>query len=111
MRKLVAFSLVIVMMLTLCACTPEKKILGTWAHETQILDVILTATYTFREDGTGVRSTVVDVDFTYTIDGDVLRITTVTLGISHTDTYTYAFDGDHLILTENGTTTTLTKVK
>lgn len=111
MRKVIAAALVVVIMLSLCACSPKQKILGTWSHQESVLGITTETIYTFNDDGTGVMSSLVDISFTYTIDKDVLCITTSMFELSHTDTYTYAFDGDKLTLTGNNETLELTKVE
>lgn len=107
MRKVIAAVLVVVMLLSLTACTPQKKVLGTWKQT----DALISTTYTFNDDGTGVRSLGVNVNFTYTIDDEFLKITTTAAGFSYTETYTYVFDGDKLTLTSDLQTIELTKVK
>ncbi|MBE6916698.1 MAG: hypothetical protein E7470_02160 [Ruminococcaceae bacterium] len=111
MRKAIAAVLVLVLVLSLSACTPQKKVLGTWKHQSNVFGIVTETLYTFNEDGTGTMSTLVDIAFTYTIDDNVLRITTTVLEMSHTDTYTYQFDGDKLTLTGDNETLELTKVK
>lgn len=113
MKKIVSLVLVVLCVLTaFSACAkPETKILGTWTGEQNVLGVVAKYSFTFNEDGTGNMTAALDIGvaMTYTIEGDKLNITTSVLGISNTRTYTYAFEGDQLLLTEGDTTITLTK--
>ena len=112
MKKCLAFILVVVMMLSLCACsTPEKAIVGKWKSNNTVLGVVTETTYTFNEDGTGTKSNVLDVEFTYSFTEDKLVITTVTLGIESSAEYTFEFSGDKLVLTSEKETINLEKVK
>ena len=113
MKKVISCVLIVVCVLTVfAACTkPEKKILGTWTGEENVLGVVAKYSFTFNENGTGSMTAALDVGvaMTYTIDGDKLSITTAILGISNTKTYTYAFEDDHLILNDGENQITLTK--
>ena len=113
MKVVLALLLVAALCLALfAACAkPEKKIVGTWNGEQSVLGVVAKYSFTFNEDGTGNMTSALDIGvaMTYTIDGDKLNITTSILGITNTKTYTYAFEGDQLLLTEGDTTITLTK--
>lgn len=95
-----------------CACgAPEKAIIGTWKHQKTVLGVVTETTYVFKEDGTGVKSGLLDIAFTYTFSGEKLLITTATLGIENTEEYTYQFHLNELVLTGEKETLTLEKVK
>lgn len=115
MKKTVAVALVFVMMLALCSCAimPEKAIVGSWKCNTTILGVVTETTYTFYEDGTGVRSNAVNVDFTYSFgEENKLTITASAFGFENTEEYTYEFDGaKKLVLTGDDTVLTLEKIK
>lgn len=113
MKKVMSVVLVVLCVLTLfsgCA-NPEKKIIGTWNGEENVLGVVAKYSFTFNEDGTGSMTAALDIGvaMTYTIEDDKLNITTSILGINNTKTYTYAFEGDQLLLTEGDTTIMLTK--
>lgn len=112
MKKVVAFMLVIVLALSLLACAkPSEAILGTWKHQSTILGVVTETTYVFNEDGTGSKTNVLEIKFTYAITEEKLIITTSALGIENTEEYTYEFDGDKLVLTGEKDTLVLEKVK
>lgn len=110
MKKFTAGLLLVVLLLTLCSCAPEKSIVGTWKYQTTVLGVVTETVYTFNEDGTGTRSGVVTTDFTYSFSDDTLLITTNLLGIEMTEEYTYDFGIDHLVLTDENNTIELDKV-
>lgn len=111
-RKLVIL-LVTVLLLTatLCACSSaEKDILGTWEHSTTTLGITTSTTFTFNEDGTGTKTTLLDVvatEFTYEIKDDTLIVTTNVLGIKDATVYRFAIDGDKLTLTDNSDKATI----
>ena len=116
MKKTVAVALVFVMMLALCSCAavmPEKAIVGSWRCNTTILGVVTETVYTFYEDGTGVRSNAVNVDFTYSFgEENALTITASAFGFENTEEYTFEFDGSKtLILTGEDNILTLEKIK
>ena len=111
MKKVFAFLLAVLMVAGLCACSPEKSIVGSWKHQTTVLGVVTETVYTFNEDGTGKISSVVDVSFTYEFSDDKLLITTSTLGIKNTEEYSYEFSGSKLALTGDKDTISLEKVK
>lgn len=113
MKKIVAFMLVTVIALSLFACAaPEKAIVGSWKTQSKVLDsVTIETTYTFNEDGTGSLSNVIDIAFTYSIEGDKLSITTTTLGIENTEEYFFDLQGSKLTLTDAKNTIELEKVK
>ena len=112
MKKVVAGALLLVILVSMmCACSPEKKIVGTWRYQDKVLGIVNTeTTYDFNEDGTGTKSTVLDVDFKYSFFDDKLRITTTVLGIESTDEYTYEFKNDKLTLKNDKETITLDRV-
>ena len=111
MKKAVAVVLLVAIVLGLCACTlAEKMILGTWKTQTKVLGLETEVSYTFKEDGTGVRSGVLDMDFTYTMDGDRLTITTSVLGVDVDEEYTFQISGKELVLTRESETITLVRV-
>lgn len=111
MKKAVAVVLLVAIVLGLCACTlAEKMILGTWKTQTKVLGLETEVSYTFKEDGTGVRSGVLDMDFTYTMDGDRLTITTSVLGVDVEEEYTFQISGKELVLTRESETITLVRV-
>lgn len=111
MKRTIALLLVAVMALSLFACaTPEEKILGSWKHQSSVLGVVTETTYTFNEDGTGSKTNVLEVKFTYAITEDKLLITTSVLGIENTEEYAYEFKGEELVLTGEKETLTLQKM-
>lgn len=110
MRKIVSFTLVIVMVFMLSAClAPKVTIVGTWKSEETVLGVVTQTKYTFKEDGTGEISGVLTVPFTYAFVEDKLCITTKVIGIESTDTYTYQFAGKKLTLVGEKETLVLEK--
>ena len=117
MKKTIALLLTALLCaVCLSACAkPENQILGKWTGEASILGVVTEYSYEFREDGSGVMSTALNLglEMHYTITDTELSVTTALLGIENTDTYTYVFSGDTLTLTEVGTenTVTLTRAK
>lgn len=106
MKRTVAVMLVLA--LSLCACTlAEKLILGTWKSQTKVLGVVTEVSYTFNDDGTGLRSGALDTSFTYVIEEDRLTITTSVLGIDVDEEYTFQISGSKLVLTGENETLTL----
>ncbi len=111
MKRIIAAALIAVMLFTLAACSsPEKDIIGTWKCESSLLGISANSEYTFNEDGTGKINLIIDLDFTYAITDDKLSITTKTLGIESTDTYSYSFKGDTLTLINDEETLVLEKI-
>ena len=109
MKKIISIALVLCLALVLFAgCgTNEEKIIGTWkgSIETGILNTSVNVEYTFNEDGTGsmpvLKSSVgIDVNFTYTIEEDLITIVTDASILSQTKVYSMAFEDDTLILTD-----------
>lgn len=110
MKKLIAMTLVLVCLLCACAA-PADKIVGTWKNQKTVLGIVTETTYVFREDGTGKRSGILDVEFTYDIIEDQLVLTFSAIGLESKETYSYAFEGDTLTLTGNGETMVLTRTE
>ena len=114
-----AISLVLIFVLVLAAfasCgSPEKKLIGTWKGDVEILGVTTSYEYTFNEDGTGKMTGVLGstgVAFDYSIGEDgKLSVTTKLLGVESTKTYTYTVEKNTLTLTEGETVITLTKAE
>lgn len=112
MRKMLACLLVVVIVIGLCSCAaPEKSIVGTWKNQTTVLGIVTETTYTFNEDGTGIISNVLDISFTYSCYSEKLLITTSVLGIENTETYSYDFNGDKLLLIGENDIIELVRVK
>lgn len=118
MKKIISIVLVLVLMVAAFAgCSASKAIIGTWRTEQQaILNIKTEVTYTFNEDGTCSAPAVlgaVNVDGTYTIDGDKLSIQRGDIldAVSGVMNYTFKVSGKTLTLTaEDGTVITLDKV-
>lgn len=114
-----AISLVLIFVLVLAAfasCgSPEKKLIGTWKGDVEVLGVTTSYEYTFNEDGTGKMTGVLGstgVAFDYSIGEDgKLNVTTKLLGVESTKTYTYTVEKNTLTLTEGETVITLTKAE
>ncbi|HHU53648.1 MAG TPA: hypothetical protein GXZ43_06210 [Clostridiaceae bacterium] len=112
MRKILIFLVLVLMILSFCACSkPEKSIVGTWKNKKTVFSVVTETTYTFNEDGTGTKSGILDIDFTYSFSEEKLLITTSILGVKTTEEYSYDFDGDKLVLTGEKGSIDLEKVK
>ena len=121
MKKIISIALVLCLALVLFAgCgTNEEKIIGTWkgSIETGILNTSVNVEYTFNEDGTGsmpvLKSSLgVDVNFTYTIEEDLLTIETDASILSQTKVYAMSFEGDTLtLIDENNEKIVLTWVE
>ncbi len=112
MKKAVAFMLVIVLALGMISCAkPSELIVGTWKHQSTVLGVVTETTYTFNEDGTGSKTNILEIKFTYAITEEKLIITTSALGIENSEEYSYEFHGDQLVLTGEKDTLTLQKMK
>ncbi len=111
MKKTFLVILAVAMAVMLVSCTmPWNSIVGTWVNQNTVLGVVTETGYVFNEDGTGSRNVVLDVDFTYTVDGDSLTITYEVLGIEYTEEYTFKISGNTLTLTDDsGDTTTFEK--
>ena len=109
MKKIISIALILCLSLVLLAgCgSNEDKIVGTWkgSVNTGILNTSVNVEYTFNEDGTGsmpiLKTSVgIDVNFTYTIEGDLLTIVTDASILSQTKVYAMEFEGDTLTLTD-----------
>lgn len=112
MKKILASLLIAVMLLSLCACVPAKLfIVGQWKSQTKVLGVVTETVYTFNKDGTGTKSNVLDIPFTYSFSEDKLLITTTALGIEITEAYSYDFSVGKLVLTGETETINLEKMK
>lgn len=120
MKKVISIVMVLCLALTLFAgCSNEQKIVGTWkgTAQTGLFNTSVDVEYTFNEDGTGSMPVLqaginIDVNFTYTIEEDKITVVTDAVVLSTTKTYTMAFEGDTLTLTEeDGKAITLTKVE
>ena len=111
MKKLALLSaLLILAVCILTSCSPN--IVGTWEYVEESFLGDVKMTYTFNSDGTGSMNLLgVSSDFTYTLEGDVLAITTSVFGIENTDEYTVTVKGGQLTLTEGNSATIYTKVK
>jgi len=109
MKKTI-LALLIVAILVLCACSVELAIVGTWKNQTTVLGVVTETIYTFNDDGTGSKKTVLETDFTYEVSGDKLTITTSVLGIESTEEYTVDVSWNELTLRSEEETITLEKV-
>ena len=108
MKKALSVIVILCIVLTAfaaCAPKPEKAILGTWKGQVTVLGVSTNVEYTFNENGSGVMTTElgVGIAMNYTI------VTTDTPLLRKSFTYTYAFDGDTLTLTDANGSMTLTK--
>ena len=112
-KKAIIFALVLIILVTfLSACaSPEKKIIGTWRSQTTILGVVTETKYEFKEDGTGSKTTVLEIPFTYSIEGDTITITTTVLELELDEEFTFEINGDTLSLTGTFGTTEYEKVK
>ncbi len=112
MKKILALSIVAVMMMLFCSCSSDASIVGDWTAEISESGITVTTTYTFNEDNTGKISVMgVDVKFTYEIDGDKITIKSEALGEEVNETMTYSLDGDKLTITSEGETLEFTRVK
>lgn len=112
MKKVVATLLLMAMALMFCFCAvPEKSIVGEWTSKVTVLGVVTETTYTFNDDGTGSISNVLDIAFTYAFEDEKLVMTMSILGMESSIEYDYSFKGDTLVLTSEGESVTLEKVK
>lgn len=117
MKKAISIALIFVLVLAAFAScgSPEKKLIGTWSGDVELLGVTTSYEYTFNEDGTGKMTGVLGstgVAFKYNIDdAGNLNITTSLLGVDSTKTYTYTVEKNTLTLTEGDTVITLTKAE
>ena len=103
-----------VIVATSSCVSPEKKLIGTWKGDVEVLGVTANYEYVFNEDGTGkmTGSLGAGVAFTYNVAEDgTLSIVTTLLGVESTRTYTFAVEKNTLTLTENDTVITLTKAE
>ena len=111
MKKALSVIIILCIVLTAfsaCAPKPEKAILGTWKGQVTVLGVSTNVEYTFNENGSGVMTTElgVGIAMNYTITDTALTVTPL---LQKSFTYTYAFDGDTLTLTDANGSMTLTK--
>lgn len=111
MRKIVTLLIVICAMMV-CACSTDKSIVGTWKSQSTVLGVVTETTYVFNEDGSGSKRGIVDIPFTYSIDGNKLTITTNVIGVDiSTKEYAFERSGDILELRSGNEYIKLTKEK
>ena len=109
MKKALSVIVILCIVLTAfaaCAPKPEKAILGTWKGQVTVLGVSTNVEYTFNENGSGVMTTELGVGIAM---NSALTVTTDTPLLQKSFTYTYAFDGDTLTLTDANGSMTLTK--
>lgn len=112
MKKTISIVMLVVVAFMAAACiTPEKSIIGTWKSQKTVLGIVTETVYVFNEDGTGTKSSVLDVDFTYTFTEEKLIITTETLGIKTNEEYSFEFKNNKLILTNDNEVISLDRVK
>ena len=112
MKRIIAGALLLVILVgMMCGCSAEKKIVGTWKYQDKVLGIVTETTYKFNEDGTGTKTTVLDVDFKYSFFEDKLRITTTVLGLEKTEEYTYEIKKDKLTLKNDKETISLERVE
>ena len=99
MRKILVVCLLLALVIGLCACaSPEKKLAGTWVHEETVFGVPAKTIMRFNEDGTGMKTTVLSVEFTYAVEKDKLTITSYPLGIKTTEEFKFEFSQGNLVL-------------
>lgn len=110
MRRVIACLLIAVMLVGLCACgLQQMRVVGTWKHKSSVLGVATETTYVFESDGTGKKTNVLDIPFTYSVSDGKLRITTSVLGIETTEEYSLSFDGSKMVMTGKNETLVLEK--
>ncbi len=111
MKKVLALSVALIMVLCLFACSAKNLLVGSWEHEETVLGVVTRSTYVFNEDGTGKTTTVlgIELDMTYVVDGDKLSITTETLGVESTKEYTFELTVNELTIIDGEERTVYTK--
>lgn len=77
MKKVIALSLTVVLILTLlagCAGSGAAAVVGSWAWEYEGIGEVLC--FTFNEDGTGAMDSFGEVEeFTYTVTGNKINMT------------------------------------
>lgn len=119
MKKVISILLICVLAMSLfVGCSAEKAIIGSWSYQQKtILNVVTERTYTFKADGTGSAPALegtVNVDMTYTLDGDTLTINRGELldSIAGTQVYTVKIVGKTMTLTDaDGNVIELTKAE
>lgn len=109
-KRLVICVATITLLLTLAACKDGKKsnLVGSWTGNNGGYDV----TFTFNEDGTGQMSiSGIQLNVTYSVDGDKLTLNKTVLDGTQTEDYTYKLSnkGRTLTLTSASGDTELTK--
>ena len=115
MKRLVT-ALLLICMIMMSGCNEREKILGKWSADESVIGGIKAGTeYTFTENGTGKKRTVVgvEVDMTYWFDEEngTLTITTSTLGIKNENTYKYRFEKDAVYLTNESEELRLVRIE
>jgi hypothetical protein len=115
MKKLLLLISALSLAFILCACAnPEKAIVGTWEEEAELMGVAVKTVYVFNEDGTGTIEGLLDIklDMNYTVEDNILTVSTKVLGIQNDNKYEIEFNGDKLLLTDSSDATIiLEKVK
>ena len=109
-KRLIICVTAFVCVLSLAACGERKKsdLAGSWSGSNGGYDV----TFTFNEDGTGEMSiSGIQLNITYTVDGDTLTVNKTVLDGTQTEDYTYKLSnkGKTLTLTSASGDTELTK--
>ena len=101
--------LLVSLLLTLTACSPARKLIGTWKYTESIGEYKIEMSYTFNKDGSGYLQTsfIGNGYFTY----DVTDKNTIVITIDSPNTYKFSIDGDTLTLTGNGQQIKLIKQK
>ena len=111
MRKVITI-LIAAFVLMLAACSPAKSIIGTWKSQSTVLGVVTETSYVFNEDGSGKICNIVDIPFTYAIEGNKLTLTTNVIGLDiSTKEYEFSIKGGILKLDSESEHIELTKGK
>ncbi len=112
MKKIISIILSAALVLLLSSCSAQKKLIGTWSADGEVLGISTKTEYIFREDGTGNFSGKlgIGVAFDYTVEDDKLTITYNSV-LTKTTVYSFKVEKDVLTLISDSETLTLTKQK
>lgn len=100
MKKFIIVALLVVVFISLNACSSNSEIVGTWIYEVAEGVVI---SYTFNDDGSGVLRQLEDeTGIKYKVQGERISITHYIDDKPELYTYTFTIEDNRLILKESG---------
>ena len=108
-KKILAVLTILVLTFSIVACGKKNTIVGTWIQTNSTAK----DEYVFNKDRTGAytMSSLLPINFTYTIEGETVSIVMKFLGEDTVKSYNYKVDGNILTMTISGQDLTFEKQK